>query len=140
MEPLVRDSKVGFLGWVFFWVPTLRFFKEFVRASEEGRYGELYFRDGARTTVRDAYGWHMEYLERVVPRDKLRLYRVEEEWGPLCEILGKDVPDEAFPRVNDGKVVEEFFREKVVEGLVRWVGFGGVVAVVAGVLMYFLRS
>lgn len=140
MEPLVKNSKLGFLGWVFFWVPTLRFFAEFVRASEEGRYGELYFRDGARTTVRETYGWHMEYLERVVPRDKLRLYSVEEGWGPLCEMLGKDVPDEAFPRVNDGKVVEEFFREKVMEGLVRWVGVGGVVVVVVGVWMYFLRS
>ena len=64
-----------------------------MKAAEDGRYGELHFRDGVRTAVREAYGYQMEYLRRVVP-------------------------DEPFPRANDGRVVEEYFKEKLVEGLV----------------------
>ena len=90
-------------------------------------------------TVRETYDYHMEYLRRVVPRETLVLYDVKEGWGPLCEILGKEVPDEPFPRANDGQVVEEFVREKLAEGLVRWVWFGGVTVVVAGIVMYLLR-
>ena len=30
-------------------------------------------------------------------------YHVKEGWGPLCEFLGKDVPEGEFPRANDAK-------------------------------------
>ncbi|PYH98980.1 NAD dependent epimerase/dehydratase [Aspergillus ellipticus CBS 707.79] len=29
-------------------------------------------------------------------------YRVQEGWQPLCQFLGKDMPDKAFPKVNEG--------------------------------------
>ncbi|KAM0804847.1 P-loop containing nucleoside triphosphate hydrolase protein [Usnea florida] len=119
MAPLVRNSKMGFLGFAFYWLPTLRFFTTYVRAAEEGRYGELYFQEGNQTCVRETYGYHMDYLRRVVPKEKLVLYSVKEGWGPLCEILGVEVPDEGFPRANDGKAVEELFRGMVVKGLLR---------------------
>lgn len=140
MEPVVRNSKMGFLGFAFYWLPTLRFFTTYVRAAEEGRYGELYFRDGNQTCVRETYGYHMDYLRKVVPREKLVLYNVKEGWGPLCEALGKEVPAEPFPRANDSKAVEELFRQKVMQGLLRWVWFGGVVVVGVGVLLYYLSS
>lgn len=36
------------------------------------------------------------------------------------QILGKDVPDVPFPRVNDAKATEELAQKMVVKGLKRW--------------------
>ena len=82
----------------------------------------------------------MDYLRRVVPREKLVLYSVEDGWGPLCLALGKDVPDEPFPRVNDGKAIEELFKRMVVRGLLRWVWVGGFVVVGVGELVFCLSQ
>ena len=30
------------------------------------------------------------------------MFRVEEGWEPLCKFLGKSVPDEPYPKVNEG--------------------------------------
>ena len=36
-----------------------------------------------------------------MPRERLLEYQVQEGWEPLCRFLGKEVPKEEFPRVND---------------------------------------
>ena len=35
-----------------------------------------------------------------MPQDQLLVYRVGDGWGSLCEFLGHDVPDKAFPHEN----------------------------------------
>ena len=40
------------------------------------------------------------YLQSLVPQDQLLVYKVGEGWGSLCEFLGHDVPDRAFPHEN----------------------------------------
>jgi hypothetical protein len=40
--------------------------------------------------------WNDEVRSRV-PSDRLLVYDVGDGWGPLCELLGRDVPDEPFP-------------------------------------------
>ena len=52
-------------------VPTLRWWTACVRAKEQGRYGELHFQERNRTCVRETYNYHMEYLWKVVPREKI---------------------------------------------------------------------
>lgn len=52
-----------------------------------------------------------DVIERV-PAERLLVYEVKEGWGPLCEFLGVDVPDEPFPHIND----TETFRK-----IVRWI-------------------
>lgn len=44
---------------------------------------------------------HNEEVRRRVPEDRLLTYEVSEGWGPLCEFLGVEAPDEPFPRLND---------------------------------------
>jgi Sulfotransferase domain len=44
--------------------------------------------------------WNEE-VRRSVPQDKLLVYEVKQGWGPLCEFLGVEEPDEPFPRLND---------------------------------------
>jgi hypothetical protein len=45
---------------------------------------------------------HYARVRRIVPAERLLVYRVQDGWEPLCRFLGADVPDEPFPRVNVG--------------------------------------
>lgn len=54
-----------------------------------------------------AYNAHYDNVRASVPKDRLLEYEVKEGWAPLCEFLGKEVPEEEFPNVND----KEFFVE-----------------------------
>jgi Sulfotransferase domain len=44
--------------------------------------------------------WNEEVRQRVPP-DRLLVYEVKQGWGPLCEFLGVEEPDEPFPHAND---------------------------------------
>ncbi|KAK3385696.1 hypothetical protein B0H63DRAFT_544128 [Podospora didyma] len=59
----------------------------------------------ARARAPGVYRRHYETLRRIVPRERLLEYRLGDGWAPLCEFLGKEVPDVEFPRVNEA---EEF--------------------------------
>lgn len=59
-----------------------------------------------------------ENLRRIVPRERLLEYKVQDGYGPLCNFLGVPVPtrevegkevEEPFPRVNDSSA----FMEKI---------------------------
>ena len=47
------------------------------------------------------YRAHNEAVCQGVDPDQLLVYDVSEGWGPLCQFLGCEVPDEPFPRTND---------------------------------------
>ena len=51
---------------------------------------------------------HNAEVQRLVPPERLLVYEVAEGWEPLCEFLGRPVPDAVFPRVNS----TEEFRER----------------------------
>ncbi|WP_163510830.1 sulfotransferase family protein [Fodinicola acaciae] len=55
---------------------------------------------------------HNQAVRDAIPADRLLEYQVGEGWQRLCDFLGAPVPDEDFPRVNDGAS----FREMVLEG------------------------
>jgi Sulfotransferase domain len=44
---------------------------------------------------------HNAEVQRRVPEDRLLVYDVKAGWGPLCEFLEVEEPDEPFPRTND---------------------------------------
>jgi hypothetical protein len=50
---------------------------------------------------------HNEAVRRAVPADRLLEYRIGSGWGPLCDFLGKPVPDEEFPRLNDAAAFQD---------------------------------
>ena len=53
------------------------------------------------------YQAYYERVKRVTPKERLLVYRVEEGWEPLCRFLGRKVPEEEFPRLNErGAVLE----------------------------------
>jgi hypothetical protein len=49
----------------------------------------------------EVFNRHNEEVRRRVPQERLLVYDVKEGWGPLCEFLGVEEPDQPFPRLND---------------------------------------
>ncbi|XP_031562630.1 uncharacterized protein LOC116298352 [Actinia tenebrosa] len=48
------------------------------------------------------YQLHNQRVQQIIPKDKLLVFNVKQGWKPLCEFLGRKVPDEQFPRANVG--------------------------------------
>ena len=55
---------------------------------------------------------HNEAAKATIPAERLLVYQVKEGWGPLCEFLGADVPEEPFPRTNDRAEFWELIKGK----------------------------
>jgi hypothetical protein len=58
--------------------------------------------------AKEAYEKHYNDVRRMVPRE--RLLEVDPEaltWEPLCEFLGREVPEEKFPRLQDEKAMRQ---------------------------------
>ena len=70
-----------------------------------------------RAKARGKYREHYEMVGRVTPRERLLEYRMGDGWEPLCRVLGKEVPDVPFPRVNDQEVHDEQLRIIMKKGL-----------------------
>ena len=43
---------------------------------------------------------HNERVKRLLPSDRLLIFKAADGWPPLCEFLGCPQPDAPFPRVN----------------------------------------
>lgn len=54
----------------------------------------------AKNGERQAYLDHYDRIRAIVPPEKLLNYSVSDGWKPLCEFLGKEVPNYPFPHVN----------------------------------------
>ena len=51
----------------------------------------------------ETFRCHNEEVRRRVPPERLLVYDVKEGWGPLCNFLGVETPDEPFPHLNDAR-------------------------------------
>src|SRR4051812_9863448 len=113
-------------------------------ASRKVLYG--FFRaksvDEIRENARQRYLEHYETVRRIVPEDKILNFRLTDGWGPLCAFLGKEVPTEEFPWVNEEKAFQETVRKvqhEMVAQAIRKLApviFTGVVLGIA----YFVRA
>ncbi|KAK4950496.1 hypothetical protein LTR10_011478 [Elasticomyces elasticus] len=67
--------------------------------------GQFHAKDVAewRANARPVYQQHYAEIRRVLKDqpDRLLEYKLGDGWEPLCQFLGKVVPDEPFPRVNE---------------------------------------
>lgn len=117
METVSNASTMWFLRFVLFPIPGMRYFVNYINVLRNQwlhLYGET-----EPVTTKTHYN-HVEYLKRVVPKDKLLFFNVKEGWEPLCKALGKQVPDVPFPRINDGEAIDRLAKKMVTKGLVRW--------------------
>lgn len=78
-------------------------------------------RKDAEEKLRDKYREHYELIRRVTPKERLLEFKLSEGWGPLCEFLGKPVPETPFPHLNETKWFEErselIFKRSLVKAL-----------------------
>lgn len=54
-----------------------------------------------RDQLSAAFVAHNAAVRAAIPADRLLEFEVKSGWGPLCDFLGLDAPDEPFPRSND---------------------------------------
>ncbi|MCJ1317730.1 hypothetical protein MMC15_003057 [Xylographa vitiligo] len=96
--------------------------------------GKAEMREKARRAYRD----HYALVRRVTPKDRLLEYKFSDGWGPLCEFLGKPVPDAPFPRVNDSEALQELLTIIIKRGLYNSLKRTLKVALPLAVLMMFV--
>ncbi|KAH8647366.1 hypothetical protein BX600DRAFT_389775 [Xylariales sp. PMI_506] len=70
---------------------------------------------------------HNQYIMDLVPKDRLLVMSLGEGWEPICRFLGKPVPDEPFPRVNDAEAADKMAVRIVGKLLIRWIGLFSVI-------------
>jgi hypothetical protein len=99
-----------------------------------------YSLEAIKPRAREAYEEYYRKVREAVPLESGRRleYSVGEGWEPLCEFLGKDVPNVPFPRLNDradhSAMVKRNNRKLMMDAL-RIVG--PIVAVLVGVAFYY---
>ncbi|MCB0461256.1 MAG: sulfotransferase [Flavobacteriaceae bacterium] len=68
----------------------------------------------SKAHAKEVFFKHIENVKKHVPENKLLIYDVSEGWQPLCDFLGKPIPDETFPHLNK----KENFHE-MVKGMIK---------------------
>ena len=43
---------------------------------------------------------HNAHVQRTIPSERLLVFRAGDGWGPLCDFLGVEAPDEPYPTLN----------------------------------------
>jgi sulfotransferase family protein len=79
---------------------------------------------------------HNKEVRERVPAEKLLVYDVKEGWGPLCEFLGVEPPDQPFPHLND----TDTFRKMVRRRLTIALAAPAVAVSLAGLVLLLLRK
>ena len=72
-----------------------------------------------RAALRRGFLAHNEHVRKTVPKEKLLDFNPGDGWRPLCEFLGKDVPNGPFPRLNEGGKAADAVRLFIVLKLVQ---------------------
>lgn len=61
--------------------------------------------------MRASYIRHYKEIKELVPKEQLLEYKLSEGWAPLCDFLGREVPDVEFPHVNDKVSYKEYTKK-----------------------------
>jgi hypothetical protein len=77
--------------------PRLDMWLEMVQALEEHAFGGT-----DHDACIAAFNAHNRRVQEDVPADRLLVFRVQDGWESLCEFLGREVPNEPFPHLNEG--------------------------------------
>jgi hypothetical protein len=75
-----------------------------------------------------------------VPPERLFWFDVKDGWEPLCKILGVEVPDREFPRLNEREAFRRIFREKMRLGLICWGVLIGASAIIVQLVLRQLKT
>ena len=59
------------------------------------------------------YEKHNNDVQSAFSSDRLLVYELGSGWTPLCEFLGKSIPDEDYPHSNTAEEFDEFFDKRL---------------------------
>lgn len=65
----------------------------------------------AKARSKEEYRKHYALVRSLVPKERLLEYQLNDGWQPLCEFLGKPVPDMPLPHENDSARIAQVFKE-----------------------------
>lgn len=94
-----------------------------------GFFGVQDLRDIDEKKARGRYDAFFKEVRELAPEGKTLDYRIGDGWEPLCEFLGKEVPDVPFPMVNTRAEHEKNGMAEVWSLLIQF--FGGLVGLIA---------
>lgn len=139
IRPIVENANLNLLSWILAPVPRFRWFRAYHDALDEGNFGQAHFKEGEKKMpARVTYERHIEYLKKVVPKDRLFFFDVRDGWEPLCQMLNVPVPKgKPFPRLNDAAAVEGIMKAGIKQGMVTWAA--GLTLTLAGGIYAGLR-
>jgi hypothetical protein len=72
---------------------------------------------GLEKRARQRYREHYAVIRDLVPKDRLLEYKLGSGWEPLCAFLGKPVPGEPFPHLNESKDLKAMFQRFALKAL-----------------------
>lgn len=64
-----------------------------------------------KTYAINVFEKHIEDTKRHVSPDKLLIFEVKDGWKPLCDFLGKPIPDVPFPKVNTSETFHDMTKQ-----------------------------
>jgi len=64
---------------------------------------------------------HIKTVKSVIPEDRLLIHEAKDGWEPLCEFLGKPIPDQPYPRVNEAKAFKKQIEKIKLLNILPWV-------------------
>ncbi|KXL43971.1 hypothetical protein M433DRAFT_155355 [Acidomyces richmondensis BFW] len=64
-------------------------------------YFDAFTKTDLQSKARSVYNQHYREIRATIPKEQLLDYKMGSGWEPLCKFLGKDIPSEKFPWVND---------------------------------------
>lgn len=137
MEEHLRKALPWWMPYLTPIAPTLRWYPGFVRIWQADVDAMVGGREHWGPRILEL---HNEEARGLVPPDQRLEYALGDGWGPLADFLGRPVPDEPFPHVNEAaegaKVVA-----RILGGLMlRWTVLLGVVGSGAYVGIRYLRG
>jgi len=65
------------------------------------KFFQTFFRGDFPNQGKQVYLDHVAEVRSLVPSERILEYKISDGWAPLCEFLGEEVPDTAFPQGND---------------------------------------
>ncbi|KAI1180573.1 hypothetical protein F4777DRAFT_528500 [Nemania sp. FL0916] len=105
-------------GWIHPFLVWFRASMFWVDVNERRMTYNGLFRTDYRKNGKAAFIDHYKMLDELTKgmgEDKVLRWKAQDGWGPLCEFLGKEVPDEEFPNRNALEQVVQ----KVIESLMQ---------------------
>ncbi len=55
----------------------------------------------------NGFNRHYDTIKELIPQDRLLEYDFTQGWEPLCDFVGKDVPDAAMPHLNKNTMFDK---------------------------------